>query len=239
MVGPDDAVLALSYSGQTQELITILPALERLNVPLVAMTGQKDSPLARRATVHLDVHVEKEAGLDIAPTASTTAMLVLGDALAITLLEIRGFSREDFAKTHPSGSLGRRLLLKVRDLMWRDERIPKVEQNTFVSEALLEMTRKTLGMTTVVDHEGNILGVFTDGDLRRSIDRGLDVKTTPIAHVMSRNFKHATADMLAFDALTLMEQYRITSLVVLDQQRKIEGVLHMHDLLRAGLDLSS
>jgi arabinose-5-phosphate isomerase len=236
MIVREDAVLAISNSGETSEILTILPLIKRMGVPLVALTGKPLSTLAKAADVHIDVSVAVEAcPMNLAPTASTTATLVMGDALAVALLEARGFTPEDFAMSHPGGVLGRRLLLKVGDLMHTGDRIPKVSPDVNLSAALLEMTRKGLGMTAVVDAEGHALGLFTDGDLRRVIDANLDVRRAGITEVMTRGGRSIGADHLAAEAVHLMEKHMITALMVLGEDRKLEGVLHMHDLLRAGV----
>ncbi len=236
MVTRGDVVLAISNSGETPELLTLLPLIKRLDVPLISLTGKPNSTLARTADVHIDVGVAEEAcPLGLAPTASTTAALVMGDALAVSLLESRGFTEEDFALSHPGGSLGRRLLLRIADLMHTGERIPQVDSGTSVAHALLEMTGKGLGMTAVVDGDGILQGVYTDGDMSRTMDRGLDVRATPIREVMTQQAKTAHADMLAAKALQLMQAHQITALLVLDESRRIIGALGMHDLLRAGV----
>ncbi|MCX7072678.1 MAG: KpsF/GutQ family sugar-phosphate isomerase [Gammaproteobacteria bacterium] len=236
MITRDDAVIAISNSGETAEVLTILPLIKRMGVPLVSMTGRPASTLAKAADVHLDVSVAQEAcPLNLAPTASTTATLAMGDALAVALLEARGFTPEDFALSHPGGTLGRRLLLKVGDLMHAGEEIPCVGDDAALSAALLEMTRKGLGMTAVVDRDGRAVGIFTDGDLRRVLDAGLDVRSAAITSVMTRGGKHIGAGQLAAEAVHLMERHRITVLMVLDDEQRIAGVLHMHDLLRAGV----
>ena len=236
MITRDDAVLAISHSGETSEVLTILPLIKRMGVPLVSLTGRPGSTLARAADVHLDVSVAQEAcPLNLAPTASTTATLAMGDALAVALLEARGFTPEDFALSHPGGTLGRRLLLKVRDLMHAGEQIPKVRDDATLSAALLEMTRKGLGMTAVVDADDRALGIFTDGDLRRVLDANFDVRTSPITGVMTRGGKRIGAEQLAAEAVHLMERHRITVLMVVDADQRVAGVLHMHDLLRAGV----
>jgi len=236
MITRQDAVIAISYSGETAEVLTILPLLKRLGVPLIALTGKPGSTLARNADVHLDVSVAQEAcPLNLAPTASTTAALAMGDALAVALLEARGFTPEDFAATHPGGALGRRLLLTVAELMHTGERIPKVAPDTMLPQALLEMTRKGLGMTAVVDAHNRALGVFTDGDLRRVLDQGLDVRTVRISQVMTRGGKSIAPEQLAAEAVRRMEEHKITALMVLDPQQRLIGVIHMHDLLRAGV----
>ncbi|WP_293001425.1 KpsF/GutQ family sugar-phosphate isomerase [Nevskia sp.] len=236
MITRDDAVIAISNSGETAEVLTILPLIKRMGVPLVSMTGRPASTLAKAADVHLDVSVDQEAcPLNLAPTASTTATLAMGDALAVALLEARGFTPEDFALSHPGGTLGRRLLLKVADLMHGGDRIPKVPADASLSAALLEMTQKGLGMTAIVDEADRVLGIFTDGDLRRVLDANLDVRTARIAEVMTRGGRHIGASQLAAEAVHLMEKHRITVLMVLDADRHVQGVLHMHDLLRAGV----
>ncbi|MCS4504735.1 KpsF/GutQ family sugar-phosphate isomerase [Arhodomonas aquaeolei] len=236
MITPRDVVLALSNSGETDEITTILPLIKRLSVPLIALTGRPESTMARSASVHLDVSVAEEAcPLGLAPTASTTAALAMGDALAVALLEARGFTREDFARSHPGGRLGRRLLLRIEDIMHGGERIPRVQAETPLGEALVEMTNKGLGMTAVVDAEGHLLGVFTDGDLRRALDREVDVHRTRVDAVMTRGGRTITRDRLAAEALALMENHGINALPVVDEQRRIVGALNMHDLLRAGV----
>ncbi len=236
MITPRDVVLALSNSGETQEILTILPLIKRLGVPLIAMTGNPKSTLAAGANVHIDISVEQEAcPLGLAPTSSTTATLAMGDALAIALLEARGFTAEDFALSHPGGSLGRRLLLHVEDIMHTGEAIPQVPEGAPLSQALLEMTRKGLGMTAIVDSEDRVTGVFTDGDLRRMLDRNLDVHSTPIEQVMTRDPKTAQTHILAAEALQLMEKHKINALLVTDADRHLVGALNMHDLLRAGV----
>lgn len=236
MITPRDVVLAISNSGQTDELLTILPILKRLGVPMVTMTGRRDSILAREADINLDISVETEAcPLGLAPTSSTTAALAMGDALAIALLESRGFTAEDFARSHPAGSLGRRLLLHVSDIMHRDERVPEVRLGSSLLDALEEMSRKGLGMTGVVDAQGRLLGIFTDGDLRRALDGGIDVRETRIDSVMTRDCVTLSADALAVEAVRIMESRSINGLLVVDDQRRLIGALNMHDLLRAGV----
>ncbi len=236
MITRDDAVIAISYSGNSDEIMTLLPLIKRLGVPIISMTGKPRSPLAQEAEVNLDISVACEAcPLALAPTASTTATLVMGDALAIALLEARGFTAEDFAFSHPGGTLGRKLLLRVDDIMHRGESVPRVGPDTPLSDALLEMTRKGFGMTTVVDEQGGLLGVYTDGDLRRSIDLGTNLTTTLMSQLMNRHPKTVSAHTLAAEALKVMEDNKITALVVLDEQRQPHGILHMHDILRAGI----
>ncbi len=236
MITNKDVVLALSNSGETDELTTIVPLIKRLGVPLIALCGNPGSTLARMASVHIDVSVEQEAcPLNLTPTSSTTAMLVMGDALAISLLQARGFTAQDFARSHPAGRLGRRLLLMIDDIMHTGERIPQVREGVKLSQALVEMTKKGLGMTTIVDAEGRLTGVFTDGDLRRTLDHGMDVHTTLIADVMTRDCRSVNSGILAAEALQLMQKYRINALPVVDAQGKLAGAFNMHDMLRAGV----
>ena len=235
MVTDADVVLALSNSGETDELLTLLPVLKRQGNALVAMTGRPGSSLAAAADVHLDVSVPAEAcPLDLAPTASTTAALALGDALAVALLEARGFTADDFARSHPAGALGRRLLLHITDVMHAGDEVPRVREAATLSEALVEMSRKRLGMTAVVDANGRMLGLYTDGDLRRTLDdAGVDLRSTPIAAVMTRTPRTIGADALAVEAARMMEAHKINALLVLDGERRVVGALNIHDLLRA------
>lgn len=237
MITRDDTVLAFSNSGETDELKPLLPLLKRLGVSLISLTGNPASSLARASDVHLDTSVEKEAcPLGLAPTASTSAALAMGDALAISLLESRGFTADDFALSHPGGALGRRLLLHVADVMVSGDEVPRVLHDVSLAEALLEMSSKSLGMTCVVDSDDKLLGVFTDGDLRRVLDHGeVNIKTMRIADVMIGNCKHIDADALAAEALRLMESRKINSLPVVDQQHRVVGALNMHSLLKAGV----
>jgi arabinose-5-phosphate isomerase len=236
MITASDAVLALSNSGNTAEIVTLLPLLKRLRVNVISMTGNAESTLAKAADVNLDVSVDIEAcPLGLAPTSSTTATLVMGDALAIALLEARGFTAEDFAFSHPGGALGRKLLLKVADVMRTGDAIPKVTPDMLLSKALLEMSAKGLAMTAVIDAHDTLLGVFTDGDLRRKLDSGIDIRTTRIGDVMSANSKTVTADMLAAEALNIMDDFKIIALLVVDEHRHPIGALHLRDLTRAGL----
>ncbi|MFV8820133.1 KpsF/GutQ family sugar-phosphate isomerase [Haliea sp. E17] len=236
MITPEDVVIALSNSGEVGEVLTLLPLLKRMGSKLIAMTGNPQSTLARAADAHIDAGVTTEAcPLDLAPTSSTTAALVMGDALAIALLEARGFTAEDFAFSHPGGSLGRKLLLKVADVMRAGDSIPRVAQDTMLARALLEISAKGLGMTTVTDDAGQFIGVFTDGDLRRAIDHQVDINSTPIAAIMSRKPKTVTPGMLAAQAMRIMEENEITSLVVVDDDGAACGVLHLMHLLHAGL----
>ncbi len=236
MITPQDVVIAISNSGETAEIVTIIPLLKRLGVPLVAMTGRRDSTLGREADVCLDVSVEQEAcPLGLAPTASTTATLAMGDALAIALLEARGFTAEDFARSHPGGALGRRLLLHVADIMHRDEEIPRVPLGASLTEAVMEITRKRLGFTTVTDDDGRLAGVFTDGDLRRLLESSPDLNATPVETVMTREPTTLAPDMLAAEALQLMERRRINAFPVVDGEGRVVGAVNLHDLLRAGV----
>jgi len=236
MITRQDVVLALSNSGETDELLTILPLIKRMGVPLLAMTGRPGSTLAREADIHLDVSVPAEAcPLNLAPTASTTASLAMGDALAVALLDLRGFTSDDFARSHPGGKLGRQLLLRVADVMRSGTDLPMVGETTTLSGGLLEMSRKGLGLTAIVDGDRRVLGVFTDGDLRRTLDGQLDVHHTPMSTVMTRNCKVIGPQELAAEAVRLMEQYRITGLLVVDADGRLVGALNVHDLLRAGV----
>jgi len=236
MITRDDVVLALSNSGSTAEIVTLLPLIKRLGIRLISMTGNPESPLAKAAEVNLDARVSQEAcPLNLAPTSSTTVSLVLGDALAIALLEARGFTAEDFAFSHPGGALGRRLLLKVENVMHAGDSLPRVKRGTSLRDALLEMTQKGLGMTVVTEHDGRLAGIFTDGDLRRTLDRNIDVRQTIIDDVMTAHGKTARAEMLAAEALKIMEDHKISSLVVIDDNNLPIGALNMHDLLRAGV----
>jgi len=241
MITPDDLVIALSHSGSSAEILVLLPLLKQLGVVLIAMTGHPNSQLAQAAHYHLDVSVDREAcPLNLAPTASTTATLVMGDALAITVLEARGFTANDFARSHPGGRLGKRLLVHVRDIMHRDAAIPRVSDQVSLQQAILEITSKGLGITAVLSHDTQqICGVFTDGDLRRAFEKGIDLQQTTITQVMTHTFHYIQADQLAIDALKLMEQYSISALPVINQQRnqqhELVGMLHLHDLLRSGI----
>ena len=231
-----DVVLAISNSGETAEIVILVPHIRRLGVALITMTGNADSTLARAATVNLDVSVPAEAcPLNLAPTASTTATLAMGDAIAVALLKHRGFTEEDFARSHPGGSLGRRLLLHVEDVMRRGKDVPKVSADTPLAQGLVEMSRKGLGMTAIVDADGHLLGIFTDGDLRRSFDRQVDVHATRMDEVMTRGGKAIGPKALAAEAVHLMEEHRITALPVVDADGILVGALNVHDLLRAGV----
>ncbi len=235
MITDADVVLALSNSGETEELLTIVPVLKRQGNVLISLTGKPGSSLANEADVHLDVSVPEEAcPLGLAPTSSTTAALVMGDALAVSLLEARGFTADDFARSHPAGALGRRLLLHISDIMHAGSEVPRVGINASASEALVEMSRKRLGMTAVVDAEDRLLGVFTDGDLRRALDDAqVDLRNTPVTQLMAHSPKTIAPDALAVEAAHLMEQYKISALVVVDDEKHVVGALNIHDLLRA------
>ena len=236
MITREDVVIALSNSGETDELLTILPLIRRLDVPLIAMTGNPDSRLGTDASVHLDVSVEREAcPLGLAPTSSTTAALAMSDALAVAVLDARGFTADDFARSHPGGRLGRRLLIHVGDIMHTGEAIPRIAPEAPLKDALFEITRKGLGLVIVSDADARILGVFTDGDLRRTLDRGESLETLTIGEVMTRGGHTARADWLAAEALEMMESRRINALPVADADGRLQGVINMHDLLRAGV----
>ncbi|MFY9261039.1 MAG: KpsF/GutQ family sugar-phosphate isomerase [Gallionella sp.] len=234
MITPHDVIIALSYSGESQELMTIVPVIKRQGAKLISMTGKPSSSLALAADVHLNAAVDKEAcPMGLAPTASTTAALALGDALAVALLDAKGFSAQDFARSHPGGSLGRRLLTHVRDIMRVGERVPLVDEAAMLSHALLEISRKGVGMTAVVDAEQRVLGIYTDGDLRRTLEKSVDFNTTSVRSVMSKNPRCISPDALAVDAVQTMEQYNISQILVVDADNKLVGALNMHDLLHA------
>ena len=236
MITRHDVVLALSNSGETEEIVRILPLIKRLGVPLIAMTGNPASTLSNISTVHLNVAVEQEAcPLGLAPTSSTTAALVMGDALAVSLLDARGFTRDDFALSHPGGSLGRRLLLRVSDIMHCDDEMPSVPATALIGSALLEMTEKKLGMTAIVDESNRIIGIYTDGDLRRTLARNIDIQNTTISEVMTPQCALISANILAAEAMQIMEQKKINALIVVDEQNIAVGALNMHDLIRAGI----
>ena len=236
MITAKDVVVALSYSGTTREIITLLPMLKRLGTPLIAMTGAAGSTLAQAADVHLNVKVSTEAcPLNLAPTSSTTASLVMGDAIAIALLEAKGFSANDFAFSHPGGALGRKLLLKVSDIMHTGKALPSVSQDTRFADALMEMTQKGMGMTAVVSSQGQLTGIYTDGDLRRSLDHSQDLRECHISELMTPDPVRAQADMLAAQALQIMEQHQINALIVCNEHNQPVGAINMHDLLKAGV----
>ena len=236
MITPEDVVIAISNSGETAELLTILPVIKRLGVALIAMTGKSQSTLAKAAAAVLDVSVPEEAcPYNLAPTASTTATLAMGDALAVAVLEARGFSEQDFARSHPGGSLGRRLLLHVEDVMRTGEQLPMVSPDTSLKEGLLEISRKGLGMTAIVDDRRRVLGIYTDGDLRRALDHPIDINSVRMRDVMTAHPKTITPRVLAAEAVHLMEKHRITQLLVTDADNELVGALNVHDLFRAGV----
>ena len=236
MITTQDVVLALSNSGETEEILKILPIIKRLGVPLIAMTGNPASTLSLVATTHINVAVTQEAcPLGLAPTSSTTAALVMGDALAVSLLEARGFTRDDFALSHPGGSLGRRLLLRVNDIMHLGDNIPSVAESALISHALLEMTEKKLGMTAIVNDKQEVVGIFTDGDLRRALAKNLDLQKTRISEVMTPHCAVISEDILAAEAMQIMEQKKINALIVVNKKQQAIGALNMHDLIRAGI----
>ena len=235
MITEQDVVVAISNSGTSEEIMALLPVLKRKGIPLIGLTGATESPLAHECRYVLDVGVKEEAcPLGLAPTSSTTAALVMGDALAMALLEARGFTEEDFAISHPGGRLGRKLLVKVKDIMHSGDSIPRVTAHTSLADALVEMSRKGFGMTTVVEAE-EIIGVFTDGDLRRCLDAGKDLHATRVADVMSANFKHITASALAAEAANIMQKSQVYVLIVTDSDHRLSGILKMHDLLQANI----
>jgi arabinose-5-phosphate isomerase len=234
MITADDALIAISYSGEAGELLSIVPIIKRMGAKLISITGSDTSSLAKLSDVHLNVKVDKEAcPLNLAPTASTTATLALGDAVAMALLDARGFGEEDFARSHPGGALGRRLLTHVRDVMRTGDAIPKVGEDATLYAALLEISRKGMAMTAIVDATDHVIGVFTDGDLRRLIENVQDFATLSIAEVMHRNPRSVRAEQLAVEAVELMEEFRINQLLVADADGKLVGALHIHDLTRA------
>ncbi|TQV80178.1 KpsF/GutQ family sugar-phosphate isomerase [Exilibacterium tricleocarpae] len=236
MITKNDVVIAISNSGTSAEILTLLPLFKRMGIPVISMTGVADSPLAQTADVNLDISITTEAcPLGLAPTSSTTATLVMGDALAVALLEARGFTAEDFAFSHPGGALGRKLLLKVEDIMHVGGEVPRVQPSTPLSQALLEMTAKSLGMTSVVNADDELIGVFTDGDLRRCVDAGVDIGKAQMADIMTPNPKTVPRHMLAAEALGLMDEKKITALIVEDDRHHPVGVVHLHDILRAGV----
>ena len=236
MIKPSDVILALSNSGETDEVNVILPVLKRLGVKIVSMTGNAASTLARHSDAHIDVSVEKEAcPLGLAPTSSTTAALVMGDALAVSLLETRGFTREDFARSHPAGQLGRRLLLHIHDIMHAGDDVPAVAEDASISQAIVEMTEKRLGMTAILDKDGVVTGIYTDGDLRRTLDANLDPHKTPVSRVMTRGGKHIHPEALAEEGVRMMQDHRIQGLLVIDKSGQLVGALNFQDLLKAGV----
>ena len=234
MITSEDIFIALSYSGESQELLTIVPVIKRQGARLISLTGNPQSSLGLAADAHLNAAVDKEAcPMGLAPTASTTAALALGDALAVALLDAKGFGEADFARSHPGGNLGRRLLTHVRDIMHTGAVVPAVRDDALLSEAILEMSRKRLGMTAIVDDVQRVLGIYTDGDLRRTLEKRLDFTTTPVNTVMSRKPRTIGPDNLAAEAVQIMEQHKINQMLVVDASHKLVGALNMHDLLRA------
>ncbi len=236
MITREDTVLALSNSGHTHEIITLLPLLKRLDVPLIALSGNPESTLAKMANINIDISIHQEAcPLGLAPTTSTTVALVMGDALAIAILQARGFSAEDFALTHPGGALGKRLLLRIDEIWHQNAELPIVSEQATIREALIEVTSKKLGMTCVINSQGHLAGIYTDGDVRRTLTQQCDINTTPLKEVMSRHCRTVRPGLLAAEALALMQKYSITSLVVIDDTTQPIAVVHLHDLLRAGV----
>jgi arabinose-5-phosphate isomerase len=236
MISAEDVVLALSHSGESAELVAIVPLLKRQGATLIALTGDATSSLAQQADIHLDAGVDREAcPLGLAPSASTTVALALGDALAFALLAARGFDADDFARSHPGGKLGRRLLVRVRDVMRTGTGVPRVAVTSLLPDVLLEMSRKGLGMAALVDDQGKVIGIYTDGDLRRTLERPTDLRTTPAEQVMTRNPATIAPDCLAAEAVRVMEQRRINGLLVVDEGGVLIGALNMHDLFRAGV----
>lgn len=236
MITKEDIVLAISNSGTTNEILILLPLIKHLNIPLISLTGNPHSPLAQGATVNLCIQVAEEAGpLDLAPTSSTTACLVMGDALAIALLQARDFKKEDFARAHPGGRLGKRLLLNVKQLMRKEQHTPKVKSDATLKEALFEMTSKHLGMTTVVDEHDTLLGIFTDGDLRRTFEQYNDLESHRINELMTKDCKTTTTDTLAYEIFNEMEQHKITAIPVTNENNQVIGVIHLHDILQSGI----
>ena len=234
MITAADVVFALSNSGETDELVILIPLIQRLGIPLIAMTGNPESSLAKQSNVHINVAVNEEAcPLGLAPTSSTTAALAMGDALAIAMLQARGFTEQDFALSHPGGALGRRLLLKIGELIHTGATMPWVGPDALISDALVEVTQKGLGMTAIIDAERRVLGIFTDGDLRRVIDQKYDINTTLINEVMTPHCTTVSADILAAHALRIMQDGKINALLVVDDEQRLTGVLNMHDLLRS------
>lgn len=236
MITSQDVLLAISNSGNTHEIVTLLPLIKRLAIPMIGLTGNPQSSIAEYADVHLDLSIQKEAcPLGLAPTTSTTVALVMGDAIAIALLQAKGFQTQDFARVHPGGSLGKKLLLRAEDIAHQGHALPVVHENTPINEALIEVTEKKLGMTCVVDQKGVLVGVYTDGDIRRTLTKRVNIQTTQIAEVMTPHCKTIKPGMLAAEALALMQQHHITSLIMVNENSCPIAVLHLHDLLRAGV----
>lgn len=236
MLTNQDVIIILSNSGTTEEIVTILPIIKRLGIPFISLTGNPNAILATSADIHLDVSIEKEAcPLNLAPTASTTATLAMGDALAIALLQARGFTEEDFALSHPNGRLGKRLLLRVSDIMHSGEALPKIHEDALLKDTLVEMSLKSLGMTAILNHNGEHIGLFTDGDVRRTLDKGYDIHTTPIKQVMTKKYTTVKSNMLAAEALTLMERRKINGLLVVDDNNQLIGAFNLLDVVRSGV----
>lgn len=236
MITDDDVVIAISYSGKTEELLSLLPEIKFKNIPIISMTGDSESPLARHASVNLDVNVDKEAcPLNLTPTSSTTATLVMGDALAVSLLQMKNFTADDFARSHPGGMLGKRLLIHVSDLMHTGDALPLMKSTAKVKDALVEMTKKGFGSALIVDEQGVLISVFTDGDIRRALDAQIDIHSTPIAKAIKPGFTSINPEALATEALREMENRKITMLVIVDDDNIPQGLIHMHDILRSGL----
>ena len=236
MITASDTVLAISYSGETAEIVTILPLIRRLGLELLTLTGNPQSTLAKAATVNIDIRVDEEAcPLNLAPTASTTAAIAMGDALAVALLEIRGFTAEDFARSHPGGSLGKRLLLTVADVMRTGADVPAVLPDALFRDGLIEMNGKGLGMTAIADESGAVMGIFTDGDLRRALDRGVDIQKATMKELIKPGCKTIKADVLAIEAVSMLEKFKITSLLVVDDDDTLVGALDVHGLFNAGV----
>ncbi|TYB33325.1 MAG: KpsF/GutQ family sugar-phosphate isomerase [Flexistipes sinusarabici] len=236
MLMKGDVVIAISNSGETEEIVSILPIIKRFNVPIVSLVGRMDSTLARRSTCAIDASVEKEAcPLNLAPTASTTVALAMGDALAVALLERRGFKEEDFAVFHPSGSLGKKLLLKVEDLYHTGDEVPVINENELLSKAVIEMSSKGFGCTSVVDNEGKLVGIITDGDLRRSLEKYQNIFDKPVYELATKNPKTISPDALAARALQIMEEFSITTILTVDDNQSPTGIIHLHDILSAGI----
>lgn len=236
MITKEDVVLALSNSGTTEEIITLLPLLKRFTIPLIILTGNLKSVLAKEADIALNISVEREAcPHNLAPTASTTVALVMGDAIAVALLEAKGFTKEDFALSHPGGRLGKRLLIRICDIMHTGDAVPSVNAQALLSQALLEMSRKGFGMTAVLNNKQKLIGIFTDGDLRRSVDKNMDIHNVKVEDVMTPHCVTARPDLLAYEALALLEKHKISAVLVTDEYNKLIGVFHFHDLLKAGV----
>ena len=236
MISATDVILAISFSGETAEILNLLPSIKKMDNDIISITGNEVSTLAKASKIHIHLNIDREAcPLNLAPTASTTATLAIGDALAATLIECRNFSTEDFAISHPSGSLGKRLILTIGDIMHQGDHMPKIEPNRLLSDGLVEMSKKSLGVIVIIDKTDSVLGIFTDGDLRRTLDNKTDVHKTKMEDVMNKKFIHAHKDMLAIDAMRLLKKHKITQLLIVDELQKLIGVINIHDLLQAGI----